>query len=266
MTWYIPKYAEAGATYADITALMTYPSMFMGVGCLFGTPLALAIGRRPVFLGSLVLLIIAAILAAYAKDYNMHLGARMLLGLATGQSEALVPMMIQEVHFVHERSTSLMAQSFVQTVLSAVYILCASPIAEAIGPENWYILGAGLSAVTLLLSIVWVPESRYNRSMAAYGNFSVEEGGEGIGSRATNPMPVKMVDRPALDFVKYPPRTIWSDMRLTVGKPEWREGFSGLINTFEIMLFPNIFWAFCLNGLTMYVEYPCLAFSLANNL
>jgi hypothetical protein len=65
---------------------MTFPSMFMGVGCLVGMPLALAIGRRPVYLGSLVILIVAAVLAAYA---------RMMLGFAAGQSEALVPMMIQ---------------------------------------------------------------------------------------------------------------------------------------------------------------------------
>jgi predicted MFS family arabinose efflux permease len=57
---------------------MTYPSMFMGVGCLLGMPLALAIGRRPVFLGALVILIVGAILAAQAKDYNWHLGARMI--------------------------------------------------------------------------------------------------------------------------------------------------------------------------------------------
>lgn len=102
--FYIPKYAAAGATYADITALMTYPSMFMGIGCFFGTPLALAVGRRPVFLGSLVLLLGSAILAAYSKNYGWHLGARMLLGLAAGQSEALVPMMIQvrlKVHILH---------------------------------------------------------------------------------------------------------------------------------------------------------------------
>jgi predicted MFS family arabinose efflux permease len=74
---------------------MTYPSMFMGVGCLLGMPLALAIGRRPVFLGALVILIVGAILAAQAKDYKWHLGARMMLGFAAGQSEALVPMMIQ---------------------------------------------------------------------------------------------------------------------------------------------------------------------------
>lgn len=95
LNFYIPTYAEKGATYADITALMTYPSMFMGIGCFFGTPLALAIGRRPVFLGSLLLLIGSAVLAAFAKTYEWHLGARMLLGLAAGQSEALVPMMIQ---------------------------------------------------------------------------------------------------------------------------------------------------------------------------
>jgi hypothetical protein len=95
LAFYIPIYASAGATYEDITALMTFPSMFMGVGCLVGMPLALAIGRRPVYLGSLVILVVAAVLAAYAKDYTWHLGARMMLGFAAGQSEALVPMMIQ---------------------------------------------------------------------------------------------------------------------------------------------------------------------------
>ncbi|KAF2022406.1 MFS general substrate transporter [Aaosphaeria arxii CBS 175.79] len=252
--FYIPQYAEKGATYADITALMTYPSMFMGIGNLICMPLALAIGRRPVFLGSLLLLIAGAVAAAYAKDYNTHLGMRMLLGLAAGQSEALVPMMIQEIHFVHERSTFLMWQSAVQTTLAAVYTIFASPIAQAIGPGNWYILGAGLCAVTFLVSIPFVPESRYDRSLAAYGQFSREEGGEGNESRETAAAPVKLTDRPALDTTRYKPRTVWSDMQLMVGKADWREGYYGFINTFQILLFPNVFWAFCLNGLTIGVN------------
>jgi predicted MFS family arabinose efflux permease len=80
---------------ADITALMTYPSMFMGVGNLVCMPLALAIGRRPVYLLSLLILMASSVWAANAKDYHEHLGARMLLGFAAGQSEALIPMMIQ---------------------------------------------------------------------------------------------------------------------------------------------------------------------------
>ncbi|KAH8729135.1 major facilitator superfamily domain-containing protein [Phaeosphaeriaceae sp. PMI808] len=215
LPFYIPTYAAKGATYADITALMTYPSMFMGVGCLL---------------------------------------ARMLLGFATGQSEALVPMMIQEIHFMHERSTFLMWQSATQTVLSTAMILTASPIAGAIGPGNWYVFGAGLAGLTLILSIFSVPETRYNRPLVAYGQFSEEEGGEGGDSRSTASPPVKLSERPALDTTRYLPRTMWSDMRLFVGETDWVEGWHGFLNTFQILLFPNVMWAFCLNGLTIGIQ------------
>lgn len=101
-------------------------------------PLAMSIGRRPVYLLSCVILVVAAMGAAYVKTYNQHLAVRMVLGLAAGQSEALVPMMIQEIHFLHERSTFLMWQSAIQTIISAVYIIFASPIAGKIGPGSWY--------------------------------------------------------------------------------------------------------------------------------
>jgi hypothetical protein len=155
---------------------------------------------------------------------------------------------------MHERSTFLMWQSATQTVLAAVYVICASPIAGAIGPANWYNLGAGLCAVTFVASIFWVPESRYDRSLTAYGQFSAEEGGESDETRATAPRPVKLSERPALDTTNFRPRTMWSDMRLFVGKPNWTEGVYGFINTFQVMLFPNVLWAFCLNGLTIGVN------------
>lgn len=73
---------------------MTFPTMFMGVGNLICMPLALAVGRRPVYLASCLILILGGTLAAYSKDYEMHLGTRMLLGIGAGNSEALVPMML----------------------------------------------------------------------------------------------------------------------------------------------------------------------------
>jgi MFS family permease len=87
LPYYIPEYAKGelthrlnfspysadcgcqeGASYADITALMTYPTMFMGIGNLVTMPLALAIGRRPMFLASLIILIMATLLCAFAED------------------------------------------------------------------------------------------------------------------------------------------------------------------------------------------------------
>lgn len=67
----------------------------MGVGNLICMPLALAVGRRAIYLASIVVLIVGGLLAAYAESYEWHLAARMVLGLAAGNSEALVPMMIQ---------------------------------------------------------------------------------------------------------------------------------------------------------------------------
>lgn len=75
----------------------------MGVGNLICMPLALSVGRRFIYLASLVIALVGGLLAAYAPTYNWHLGARMVLGLAAGNSEALIPMMIQEIHFMHER-------------------------------------------------------------------------------------------------------------------------------------------------------------------
>lgn len=161
-----------------------------------------------------------------------------------------------------------MWQSAVQTILAAIYILCASPIAQSIGPANWYNFGAGLCGATLLLSVFWVPESRFRRSLVAYGQFSPEEGGEGDSSRATAPPPMRVSEKPPLDTVNYASRTIWSDMRIFTDEPDWKEGWRGFIvspqrfpsffmadtffqNTFQVLFFPNVLWAFCLNGLTM---------------
>lgn len=93
--FYIPEYVAVGKDYADITALMTYPSLFMGIGNLIGMPFAIGIGRRVVFLASTAILVVTAILCAFAKSYEWHLAARMAMGLAAGQSEALVPLMTQ---------------------------------------------------------------------------------------------------------------------------------------------------------------------------
>jgi MFS family permease len=67
-----------------------------GLSNLVGIPMAIAVGRRVVFLASTVILLVGALLCATAgSSYDWHLGARCFLALAAGQSEALVPMITQ---------------------------------------------------------------------------------------------------------------------------------------------------------------------------
>jgi MFS family permease len=70
------------------------PSLFMGLGNFISMPIALAVGRRPVFLVSCVVQVIALILCATNNGYAWHFAARCVLGLAAGQSEALCPLII----------------------------------------------------------------------------------------------------------------------------------------------------------------------------
>lgn len=58
-------------------------------------PLAYSIGRRPVLLASTVILVLTSALCAVAKTYEWHLAVRLVMGLAAGQAEALVPMITQ---------------------------------------------------------------------------------------------------------------------------------------------------------------------------
>ncbi|KAJ5565161.1 hypothetical protein N7513_001403 [Penicillium frequentans] len=257
LTFYIPEYSAAGKDYADITALMTYPTLFMGIGNLIGMPLAIGVGRRIVILGFTLVLILGAALCAVAKTYEWHLAARMILGLCAGQSEALVPMITQELFFLHERSKCLMTQQAIQVVLTTIYVLFGSPIAGAITPAGWYWLGAGLAGLQFLIAIFLLPETKYDRNQAAYQEDSVSEklGKSDLEANAKLESTSKVCKaKPPLDYVHYDARTWKSDMRLWIGEPEWHKAADVLKQTFQFLLFPNVFWALCINGLTIGVN------------
>lgn len=116
-----------------------------------------------------------------------------------------------------------MLQSATQTILSAILILCASPIAGAITPRYWYILGAALAGLQFLLSIFFIPETRYHRPLQAYlGNDAVQWSSAGYDASKEVPAPITMSNRPQLDLVNYKPRTVLSDMRIFVDPADWK--------------------------------------------
>lgn len=165
---------------------------------------------------------------------------------------------LKELFFLHERGKGLMIQNAVQTTLNAVWVLCASPIAEGITPGGWYGLGAGLSGLQFILSIFLVPETKYERSVSSFQETSAEpvrsETSLELGQDRGNAQASVVTTRPALDFVNHAPRTWRSDMQLWVGTPDWKKGFVVFKQCFEVCLFPNVLWAMCLNGLTLGVN------------
>jgi MFS family permease len=177
-------------------------------------PIAIGVGRRIVLLGSTLILVAGALLCAFASNYSWHLGARCLVGLAAGQ-----PMITSELFFLHERSRYLMTQQAIQVILTTVYVVFASPIAGAITPTGWYCLGAGLSAICLILTAVALPETKYARPLSSFqeGTDSSSDLEQTIAKGA--PEAVLCTTKPELDFINFERRTFRTDLRLWTGKP-----------------------------------------------
>lgn len=123
-----------------------------------------------------------------------------------------------------------MLQQSIQTIACAVFVLFASPIAGAITPQWWYGLGACLSAASFIIVFFFVPETKYYRPLSSYQEGLVTNdadvpGDEPIAKRAFD----VCTERPALDFDNYEARSWGSDLRLWIGKPEWRKGLDTFV-------------------------------------
>ncbi len=100
------------------------------------------------------------------------------------------------------------------------------------------------------MSFFLVPETKYDRPLSAY---------QGQGARVSTFVPsgedspqkdgylarrLSTKDVREMDLVNYKPRTLASDMRLFVNKPDWAEGYRTVRRICTVFFFPDIFWAF----------------------
>ncbi|KAK5739821.1 hypothetical protein LTR17_005107 [Elasticomyces elasticus] len=147
-------YAPSGRGPGQISMLLTLPSLCIGLGNFILLPVALAFGRRPVFIVSIIILLAAIIGAALQNSYDAHLGTRVLAGLATGATESVLPLILTEITFLADRGRIMGLYWGSQNLLTAVLSIAASHEVAGLG-WRWYYwvfaitIGAGLVFVLL---------------------------------------------------------------------------------------------------------------------
>ncbi|EPS27466.1 hypothetical protein PDE_02409 [Penicillium oxalicum 114-2] len=171
----IAEYAATN-TVAEVVGLSTYPSLVMA--------LALALGRRPVFLFCTVLLLGSTIAAALSKTFNAHLISRVLEGIATGATESLLPLMITEITFLHEREFWCLLgllEYLKCSFLNFKLISCCGSFLEVSRDQNqglscgsyqtgwFYGLFAITTGVGLIFGFFAAPETRFERGIVNAG-------------------------------------------------------------------------------------------------
>ncbi|KAH7007853.1 major facilitator superfamily domain-containing protein [Microdochium trichocladiopsis] len=148
-------YAPQGYSPGQIVYLLTIPALCIG--------LALAYGRRPVFIGSTVVLLASSIGAATQNSYTGHLGARIVQGLSTGATESVLPLMLTELTYLHQRSRVFGLYWLTQTLISNLLNIFSSYINAALGWQWYYWVFVITIAVGLVASIFGAFETRYAR-------------------------------------------------------------------------------------------------------
>ncbi|KAJ4379151.1 hypothetical protein N0V86_005194 [Didymella sp. IMI 355093] len=234
------------------TDLLTYPTLFMGIGNLLSMPLSVAIGRRPVFLASLVVLLASSIWCAKATSLSSHIAGRNIFSIAAGQSEALAPLIIEEIHFLHERSAKLSWFVGVQTVSTALMFVATTALVPAWGLKWWYGIIAIVSGALLLLSIFFMVETEFDRpSDADNGLVHVKLDANGQANNKGEEVLLFQVttrQNHVLQPEVFGPRTWKKDLKLFHKRPDWTALWVFYKETFQCCCIPNVFWLLVLNG------------------
>lgn len=97
--------SDLDSNIAKAAYFFTTTALLQGVSNLLWLPLIVKFGRRPVYVASFTLYTAVVAWAGGATSFNSELGARIMMGVASGAAECLAPLTISDLFFVHERGT-----------------------------------------------------------------------------------------------------------------------------------------------------------------
>ncbi|KXT12654.1 hypothetical protein AC579_4498 [Pseudocercospora musae] len=209
----------------EVYLLASLPVLVMGLANLALIPLAISIGRRPVLLICGVIAIGGAIWAGFSQSLESHLGARCVQAVGAGTVESLIPFIVQDMVFVHERNTWISCVFAAQGVI-IIGLGIATPYIILDLTWRWvYYITASFAAFFLTGVFFFLPESRWHRTRSEMNG----------------------VPRPEEDQT-YAPRTFKYNIALFHGKKEWRKGWTAFIDTLVTFFYPQIFFITMLNS------------------
>ncbi|TLD31962.1 gb [Venturia nashicola] len=224
-----------------ISLLASLPLLTNGISSYFLVPLSISIGRRPVLLVCGVMAWTGGFWAAMSRSLDSHIAARCVQALGAGAVEALIPLIIQDMVFIHQRNR---AMSFVWSTQGFIIVSLgvASPVIVAgAGWRYLYFITSGLAVLAWLALVAFLPETRWQRSKEELGGKNVYYLFPGE-------------NRPRLDAVTYGPRTIWTNLGIFQNGFEHKAAGRSIIDTLRTMMFPNILWVIAVNSMFIAIQ------------
>ncbi|QIX00206.1 hypothetical protein AMS68_005723 [Peltaster fructicola] len=214
-----------GPPIQEIYLLASLPVLMIGLSNLVLIPLAISVGRRPVILITGAIAILGAIWAGFSTSLESHIGARVVQALGAGTVESLIPFVIQDLCFIHERNT-WMSGIFAAQGIIIIAIGFASPyiIVYLSWRYVYYITSAG-AGFFLIGCYFFLPETRWNRTRAEMQGIPRDDAG-----------------------AEYSQPSFKDNIAMFHGTFEWMKGWHAFVDTLRTFFYPQILFITMLNS------------------
>ncbi|KAI1496328.1 major facilitator superfamily domain-containing protein [Biscogniauxia marginata] len=179
---------EWDRSLADVVQFTGVAILVLGFSNFIWVPISVCFGRRPVMIVSSLICVVSSIWRARATSYESFLGASVLNGIAAGPCETLMPQIITDTVFLHERGKY-------QTLYFSMYFaaLTIGPIVSGAmafntGWRSFWWFNTALLLFCFLLNLCLFPETRYRRATEPGQNTASETNdAAGPGEKALEP-------------------------------------------------------------------------------
>lgn len=253
----LPSYQKAELTVTQL-----------GWGCLLLQPLALAYGRRGVYLLSILLVVPIMVWTAYSSTPGEWYAHRIIIGIAGAPIESLPEISIADLMFAHERGTWMSAYVLVLFESNFIAPLIAGWFNDAYGWRWTMHFGAMIAAVSFVILFFGAEETMYFRHVIE----GVEpasrdsDGTDGVKSKTPDEIDTKGIDATDIDVKlshstgelhssRSSPRPYAEKLKpfvLLIGRPSPRQMFGMMIRPLIIIVrFPCIAWAGFIYGINL---------------
>lgn len=106
-----------GPPLFKVALLSSLPMLVNGLSSYILVPLSIYVGRRPVLIFAGVVAWGGGLWAGFSTSLDSHLVARCFQGLGAGTVESLLPLIVQDMMFIHQRNTAIAAISASQGLI-----------------------------------------------------------------------------------------------------------------------------------------------------
>ncbi|KAL1653763.1 hypothetical protein SLS61_003547 [Didymella pomorum] len=138
--------------------------LVLGFSNFIWVPISTSFGRRPVYLLSQLINFGTSIWRARANSYGSFMGACIVNGIGAGPAETIMPEIIADIFFLHDRGKWNTLYWVVYMGSLMVGPIVSGSMTEDLGFRSFWWLNAGLIGVSFLMVVFMFPETRYKRA------------------------------------------------------------------------------------------------------